>query len=581
MPGYQMGLLEWMPYVLHARYITRDFVDKLQDKPELFLLLSDEARKSQASPSPLVDMILKENFPGEPTDSDNYLLARAAVSDLLMIIERFNQLQNDLKISQPAVSHVLADQREKIGVDFVQLQATDYVSKVPAPTTQQVQDQFNKYANVLPGPAAADSTNPFGFGYKIPVLAQVQSLVVNPKSISDAVIAAGPADIHRPEGWTQDLWWDLAGRKYYQSHLDDFRETPPASSAVQPAAPQPVKTYEKVRDEVLQAIRQPGIDKLNEDVKTYLNTSLTAGWQTYRQYVTTSPLPATEPAASVGAPYSSTLFLQKLVDTVRSRFNVTMTIGDTQQPIALAKIADVPGLANENISKFVAAQANAFVSAADPKSAATTADMMRPSSAIQSSSSAPMVFVRLTQVLPAAPPKDIALVKADIETDLIKTASYDLAKADGNALLTAAGNGTLAASAEKTGHHVVSTLPNSPLSLATSEDTALKPTGIIYPPLAEYETTFNRQAFSMLGTYSPDKNPHPAKIIEAPLQGRLFVVQVKNVTADWNAEEYYKNVLQVRRVLAQEMLPQLADKWFDYDEVIRRTGYKSTKPAGG
>jgi hypothetical protein len=551
------------------------------ETPVLFYLLREEARLHGVPiPAAELDQIMTQLYQGPPVGSDEYTATRAALSDLFLVSGRFQQLQNDIKLSRPALDHVLASQRESIGVNFVQFQASDYAAKVPAPTTQQVQEQFTKFADTLPG-TIEPGTDPFGFGYKLPVRARVQYLSVTPKTIDDAIIAAGPADVVRPAGWSVNQWWDLAGMKYYLAHRQDF--APADDSTTRPAGPQPIPPYAKVRDQILELIRKPAAEKLVVDIKSYCNGVLNKGWQTYQQYAAASPTPATQPSTGLGEQYSSVEFLRHLADQVHTRFNVIGTVDDTGQPAALPlnKTLAVPALADDQSSDFVSSQAAAFLAAADRKSLATAAQLMHPSPPIQVQSDSPILFIRLVSVLPSVPPEDVSSVQAAVTRDLLKSASYALAKADADRLLAGADEGKLADTAAKMGQHVISTLPNSPLSLNPDSEQSISPTSIVYPPLGNMEQEFTVKTFTLLGPYNPKSNPAPAKLVELEPQGRVFVVQLKNVIADWNTEDYYKTILQTHMDLTRELLPRLAGKWFDYDAVAKRTGYKPVKTSNG
>ncbi len=555
---------------------------QFEEKPDLFYLLRQEALNTGATVNAAeLSRFMTSAYQGPPAESDEYTLTNRGAADLLLVFGRFSQLQNDLKISRPVMDHMLAEENETIGVDIVQFQPAEYISKVSAPSQQQVQEQFDKFKDVDPHTVVPGS-NPFGFGYKLPVRVQAQYLRVTPASIETAVEEAGPEGIAKPATWTLAQWWDLAGQKYYQAHLEDFRELPPADATTKPTAPLPIQPYTKVRDEVLGLIRQPLVDKLTDDLKAFFNSAISAGWQVHQQYSAVPPLPTTEPVTALGEQFTSLMFMQKVANQAHSKFNVIASVDDTQTPLPVAGLSQTPGLNNEQVIGFINSQASAFLQSSTPRTQAATSQLMRPSPAIQAMKAEPVVVIRLTGALPSESAKDLAAVRPSVEADLKTAAAYALAKVDADALLAAAGKGPLTIAAAAVNRPVVSTSPLFPLTLSINRESPVSPTDVIVPKLGPADAFFTKQAFTLLRTYDPKTKPTPATLIELqPISPpRLFVVQLKSVAADWTAESYFTTILRTRRAVTQAMIPRLAQKWFDYNEVVQRTGYKPVKSAG-
>jgi len=146
--------------------------------PVMFLLLQREAAKKGITIADRdIDALLGEvqvrladrNVLYENVkDQEAGDIVRSAARAFLLVRSSFEDAVGMIKVSQPLLSNRAAKELQEIKLQLVEFNDKDYADKVPAPTPEQINEQFNKYADVLAG-EGDPKTNPFGFGYNIPI----------------------------------------------------------------------------------------------------------------------------------------------------------------------------------------------------------------------------------------------------------------------------------------------------------------------------------------------------------------------------------------------------------------------------
>src|SRR5207247_1415583 len=94
------------------------------------------------------------------------------------VLAGYQRASTVIKISDPLRKHSAAQELQSISLNVVDIPAADFAKNVPPPTTQQLTEQFNKYADFLPG-RIDDQKNPHGFGYRYPNRVKLQYIEVN------------------------------------------------------------------------------------------------------------------------------------------------------------------------------------------------------------------------------------------------------------------------------------------------------------------------------------------------------------------------------------------------------------------
>jgi hypothetical protein len=538
-------------------------------KPELFMLLRHEANGLGISVSE--DQVMgylvnhRNEAPLEP-DSDNQTFLHDGVADLLRIVARYQALLQTLKVPQPQVDQMLAEQNETIQVDLVQLRADDFLDKVPAPTPEQVKAQFEQFADTFPR-HPLPTTNPFGFGYKLPQRASFQYIRLTDEAISAAVVAS------------KSLYdWDVQAHKYYYTNLATQFMQPaettegPAIPGFTPPATRPAVAmpFEKVQDQILTTLRKDAVATLKDQVESYITNTMTADWKAYANFIATNPK-GTEPASSLGRPYSSLDYLVNLCGSVHDKFNVNLAADKTPDNLSAEQYSGWPGVGSPDVTQFVDKQSSDYLALLAKADRTAAAVLIQPSPPLQGPLESTQVFVRLTGAAAAQPPADVSLVRAQVESDLRLASAYKLAQAQAAALLISAADNNLQAAAKTVGHPVLAGDPAPSISAFSANLKGLA------PPLGDDTAEFLKQGFSLLTQYQPVKNPHPARTIELPSSKRVFVIQLKTLVASWTDSTYFKTWAQSRFQAGYEAEQSFIVNWFNPEKTEERMAYKPQK----
>jgi hypothetical protein len=525
-------------------------IAEMDQKPELFMLLRTEAVDAGMQPNKDdVQDIMTNHYAG-PTgpDDDTREFTEDAVTNLLRIVDNFNRLARDVKISQPQRDMALAKAGQNIQLNVVEVAAARFSPKVAAPTTQAVQTHFEKYADVVPGkPQTPD--NPFGYGYRLADRVKLQYVQID-RGAAEKVVEA-----------TQSPYdWDVAARLYYLQHKDEFAATQPTTEPAVNASPKP---YEQVRDQALRSVREPMVAKLVLDVQNKILGTMQNDWRSWS---------SSSGASASGEPYPSYAYLHKLCADVQTQFKLTVFASEQDHDYLSAdELAALPGIGESEAASVPFAQgamqrATAYLTGSQDNAA--KAQLMMPSEALFDHGGNVFIY-RLTDVRAAERAPDVETVAVKIESDLRAAEAYRMAQEQAKALMAAAGKSTLAGAAAKDGLTVVNTEPFSANYPFLGDGITLSDSG---------QVEFIKQAFDLLSGYDPRSGAHPMEIIELPQDGKIYVAQLATVTPSWNETNFYQVSLRAGDELrAQEVLPMM-QQWLSYDLVTQRTAYQAQTP---
>jgi hypothetical protein len=173
---------------------------------------------------------------------------------------------------------------------------------------------------------------------------------------------------------------------------------------------------------------------------------------------------------------------------------------------------------------------------------------------------------RLTDARPAEPPADLASVASKVETDLRTQAAFELARLAADALRTAAHETSLAAVAKASGRTLVQTDPFNSDSADLGVSISLSPAG---------RSQFIDRAFKLLSDYDPTTNPHPAELIDVPVDGKMFVAQLEKIDTKSTPESFFFRSSEEATVILEEQQLRLRQQWLDYQAVVGRLDYKA------
>ncbi|HSU65618.1 MAG TPA: hypothetical protein VLJ39_01990, partial [Tepidisphaeraceae bacterium] len=251
-----------------AFQLGRTISDNINQHPEMFLLLQKEAAANGLTVSKdQANEFLKNQLGIDVSNDDQGAFQTQAVQHLLMVASQLHHLMTALKVSEPAWQHDAA-MEQAVRLSMVDFRVSDFIKSVPAPTTQQVEQQFDKYKDVPPGETSP--ANPLGFGYQVPTRVKLQYLEIPRAQVVESVVHNIPPA--GSEGSANIPYaWDVQAALYYEKHSEEFKNTPPAtepattqaSNATQPST-QPVASTEPAIKPFAQ-VKQEIIDKLVAD----------------------------------------------------------------------------------------------------------------------------------------------------------------------------------------------------------------------------------------------------------------------------------------------------------------------------
>ncbi len=547
----------------------------INEKPELFMLLRREARDAGVRiDNDQLNEIMANNFRPSPEPDDAVEeLARDAVTDMLLIQSNFVRLASDVKVSQPYRDEMLAKYLQNIRLNVVEIPASDYASKLPPPTTQQMQEQFDKFANIDPGVPDPEK-NPFGFGYRLPDRVKLQFLAIRRDEVQAAVEKSKtPYD------------WEVQARLYYRQHHDEFPATQPAApttqnlASSQPSTAPAYKPFEEVSKEAIDRVRTPIVDKLMADIQGRIAGVMSSGWHAYSESVATTQPGGAAASSPAGSDYPSYTFLRNLADSIQQQYGVHIYVTDRQNGYLSEK--DLPmlegiGQAFDNpmseqavpFATLTMQRARTFLARPDKDTPQARAQLMQPSMPLQDYMQNVYVY-RLTDARAAEPAPSLADVSVKVEADLRTQQGFEKAKEAAGPLLAAARNGTLGGAAGAIGKSTTTTESFNAGSRSFGLNITMSESGT---------AAFKDQAFRLLSQYNPSTNAHPVELIELPQDGKIYIAQLQDISTDVDKNQAFEASIQVTAMLRNDLMAGLIQDWFSYDAVVKRMDYKPVPP---
>jgi hypothetical protein len=337
-----------------------DLAARLDANPELFYLLTREAEDMGIAVSNDDIQLILHNIPHEADTLDTSYDQRAAeaVRSLLLVTTAADQAAGAAKVSRPYRDLMLAS-RQQLSLNLVAFNAKDYLNKLPAwsdtDKAAKMTAQFEKFKDVEPATRPADV---FSFGYKVPNQAQIQYIELPGDAMKKAVAAKIT---------------DVDVRKYFYQNISQFASTQPTSqpatapgtqpSTTQAAVPAtaPVKRFEAFQDEALKRLTEERTTKLVQEILADLNAQLNADYAEFKAAVTAAGSSATTapsipaavlaklPPTSLGVPYTSYEYFQKLALRTQERFGVLAITHEDRGLRTEAQLAADEGMAKASL----------------------------------------------------------------------------------------------------------------------------------------------------------------------------------------------------------------------------------------
>jgi len=575
-------------------------VARIQQKPETFMLLVKEAQRLgvQVSDERVGAILQNElNISPDTTDPQHHELIQQSVRDLVLVLGALNRATGAIKVSQPLVMHELATGRQAIKLNLIEYLARDYLGKVPQPTNDQLQKQFDEFKNTFAGQPDAQK-DPFGFGYKLPDRLKLQYIQVPRDEVVKVVKAK-----------KDDYQWDVDVYRYYQKHVSEFPTTQPdplstgvtlgplPPMAVRPKTGSTTRPVQEVRGEIMDKLIKPDADRLADAIQDRINSVMASDYAAYRKGAGpaggTSTRPTTlasapasaAPASSLAVPYDDYEYLTRLAQKIQKDFGVlpsTHKIADAyKSEQELNQLPDIgkESAAGADFSTYVMQHVEPFAKPVEGEKALAA---LEPSPPLKDAAGNSYLF-RVTDAKLAGPPASMADARDKVEQDWKMAQAYKLAREDAekdkamaekDAATTRPGE---VASTDESGlKRVAAAARRKVISVGPINGGTSQVPGYAIPEQASQ--TLVKQAVGLLTNAAASNNPHPIGLVELPAATRVLLDELDQVRPLWSNE----SVAMAKDALAGNIHDQMAMtlwfKWFDYNSVARRLDYK---PEGG
>ena len=546
----------------------------------MFLLLQKEAEKNgiTVSDESLASMlgevqiqledrvVLFQNLGDDNQMADE---VRASVRAFLLVYSSFGDGMDKIKVSQPLLDNRRAKFLQEIKLNLTEFAARDYTDKVAPPTPEQIQAQFNKYADILSS-EADPKTNPFAFGYKYPDRLKVAYIAISPDEVRKAVKAS-----------KTDYDWEVDAQKYYKRNPSLFATTQPASTeptsmpsnnafSLTSTPKATTKPFSEVKDSIVADLVAPDADKMMENIEAKLTTQMREDWNAFHAASTASPPPSTMPASSVGISYDSPDYLPKLAAQIQQQFKVVPSVALLSEKfLAEDDLKALPGIGGTMLeipagrmafSTYAIAQADSFGNAKAENG--EPFKLLEPSRPATDPMTDTTYFFRITAADPSHKPADSRDVLQQIEDDLQTARTYDLAKADATKLLDAAKTSSLRVAALGAKKNVIST---SYFGMAPGE----LPTDVPISSLSQ--PAFLDQAFDLLSAAAQKKST--IELISLPRDKKIQVAELADVRPNELATYMAP---QLPGLIINEFGKDIFKEWFNFDSLVKRVNFVDT-----
>jgi len=594
----QTGRTEYIPLAALLGLGDDRTLQTIDSHESMFLLLLKEAQlMGVAIPQRDVDAVCQQvNVRLEDgrivlASMDNlgeerFLSVQQAVREFLMAAAARDRAASVVKVSQPMIDNRLATQLQQIKVQLIEVDAKDYMDKVPAPTAEQMQKQFDTYADVLAPDATtvAATSDPAGFGYKLPDRVKLQYISISRDQAKAAVKAS-----------KTDYDWEVEAQGYYAKNRKLFPVTQPTSKPADPltldanarsstpTTNPTTRPYTEVREAVLNALIEPAVDKLVAQVATKITATMASDYGTYRLAhgaaaagASPATAPSAAPASSSAAPFDSFEYLQKLAADIQKEFKVLPTVASLGESfLTRQQLEKLPGIGESYIEfqrNFLPFADYALVFAAplhpNQRDALHLFELSRPLLGMDRGT---IYFFRLTAVDPAHRPGSQSEVAEQVAKDVKLTEAMKLAHAAAEEAMKAAQSSGMRQAAIGAGKTAFET--------GFFDSGGSRP----IPNFAVAENSrrqFAEAAFKLLGDVTKDSKSAPISIIDLPRDGKVMVAQLADLQSQLPEEQVSLAAMSTNAQLAEQFRRAFVNHWFSWDDLQRRLNFQDELRGG-
>lgn len=225
------------PYVYH---LGPQLVQQIENEPDLFFLLQEEARQAGIAVSPeRIQTVMEKDFAVRPgtTGGAAFQNLEAALKRFLLVKSYADRLASNVKISEPLVRHELAIRGQEMKLNLVDLSADAFKDAVEPPTEEDLKAHFQKHvyppaATTAPTTVEAEAEG-LTFNYRYPDRIKFQYLAIPREQVEERV-----------RNSKDPYEWEVQARQYYLENKEQFPVRPPAEKepATEDITPAPTET---------------------------------------------------------------------------------------------------------------------------------------------------------------------------------------------------------------------------------------------------------------------------------------------------------------------------------------------------
>jgi len=168
-------------------------------------------------------------------------------------------------VTLPQLTHIASLNGDTLNAEFVQIPAKAFVDKQNPPAEEALKDQFNKYKDNVSGHVTQD--NPFGFGYKLPDLLQLQYVALKLKDVAGIV--------QPPTQEESEVFYRQNRQRLFT------REVPSDPNDPNSPKTQQVTSYAEVADTIMEQLKSQKIttkaEQILEEVRGVADANLALG----------------------------------------------------------------------------------------------------------------------------------------------------------------------------------------------------------------------------------------------------------------------------------------------------------------
>ncbi|HEY1922903.1 MAG TPA: hypothetical protein VGG44_09050, partial [Tepidisphaeraceae bacterium] len=311
--------LSLVAYILTPELATRINASSSssQGGPLYYLLIQEAVREGIIVPKEELETFLTSYVhPLPAVGTDDRENVELAVEHILMIQRMFDRAGNVIKVTRPEQQLALARTAQELAIKFVPVQASSFLSQIPAPTQADIQKQFDQYSDRIAAQNGqfGEKSDPLGFGYKVPNRVMIQFIGLNHSDVHDAAIASKSKED-----------WYVAAYGEFKANRDDY-DSRPLSASTQPSVvmgPNNKPTTRKAdnldddfalhADLVLDDLYTSETKTLTTTILKQINEKMSYGFGSYRDALSAAGGAAAKGAklpAGAGADYITFKFMQ-------------------------------------------------------------------------------------------------------------------------------------------------------------------------------------------------------------------------------------------------------------------------------